>query len=319
MSHVITKVDKLLTNFRLSYVQKREAFIADKIFKKSMVTDVTGYYYELARQAQKLWQTEWEPGTKKRQIHWSASTVAYDVTYHGLKDTYTNLDLKKFKEINLKRSKVTNLTEAVLVKKEYTAATKAFTAANYETGYTSALTGGDMWDQESANVIQNIIDGQYTVLKGCNNLGNTLIIGAEVAQKMFNNADVATRIQYTKGATPTAADLIRLCPGLQNVYIGMSLYDNTTIKATESATPTFLWGKAALVCYIPDSVELETPAYGVQWSDPDYNGQVRSFFDNDLEAYVVDIKDSYSFAFKCIDNSTDKDSVAGYLYTTVVS
>jgi hypothetical protein len=214
---------------------------------------------------------------------------------------------------------VEGLAESILISKEYASAIKAFTQGSYPAANRTQLIGGQQWNTTTGDPLTVITDGQFKLIETCGNMGNAVIMGFQVWQKLIRSPSIVGQLQYTKGKGITEADIIGLLPGIEEVHIGMTVYDNSSRKATEAPVMTPLWGKHCLVYYKPPSLRPKTPAYGINWRKTGYEGQTRSYQDARTEAFFVDIKDSFSPSFKCVNNSTDKQSVAGYFIEDAVA
>ena len=95
---------------------------------------------------------------------------------------------------------------------------------------------------------------------------NTLVMGAQVYQKLLDHPDVLDRIKYTGTGGFTTEDVLARLFGVDRLLVSWSV-KNTGAEG-ETASYAFNFGKHALLCYSPASAGPNQPAagYTFTWS-----------------------------------------------------
>jgi hypothetical protein len=91
---------------------------------------------------------------------------------------------------------------------------------------------------------------------------NKMVVGKQTHIKLKNHPALVDRIKYTQRAQLTP-DLIASLLELDSYLVGRSIY-TTTVEGTAEASVTYtrIWGKHALLIYVPSAPSLLTPAAG---------------------------------------------------------
>jgi hypothetical protein len=157
--------------------------------------------------------------------------------------------------LDLRASKAAFVTDKVQLRMERQLATEIFTTSVWGTDNTSATD----WDTFSTDTplldIQTAVD---TIRTATGQQANTLILGAKTWSKGLKwNPDLTDLIKYTQRGIATT-DLLASALNFKKVLVGESIYNT----ALEGVTPAYsdIWGKHALVMYLPDSPGLMTPS-----------------------------------------------------------
>lgn len=256
-------VNALLTNLSIGY--SNASYIADRIFPIVRVmkqSDIVPKYN----------QSHWfrdnalvrAPGTKSEGGGWTVDTS----------DTYFANRFSRRVEIpdelrrnadapwNLDNEGTKFVTDKVQMRREV-----KFAADHFVTGiWTTDKDGGTdftKWSDYGASTPDVDVDTYKDAVEALVSIEpNKMAVGKQVHIQLKNHPSLIDRIKYTQRAQLTA-DLIASLLELDEYLVGRSIY-TTTVEGTAEASVTYtrIWGKNALLVYVPPTPSLMTPAAG---------------------------------------------------------
>lgn len=229
-------------------------FIASQILPTVQVNNSSVDIYEFGSEHMKIYETA-RPLKSDIQTadtdDWTKTTVDLEEHAFGF-----NLDEKEIrngsKMMNVLREYGKRSMQSLLLDKEKRAADMLFNATNIT--QTTTLSSTDQWsDVDDSDPIGDINTAVSTVRGSVGADPNTIILGDAVFKSLANNNQIKDMIKYVgKVLTP---DLLSTLLGGLKVIIGKSVYSN-------GGTLTDVWGKHALVAYVPNAPAVEVPALG---------------------------------------------------------
>jgi len=94
---------------------------------------------------------------------------------------------------------------------------------------------------------------------------NTLVLPYEVFAALRQHPDIIDRMKYVQVASGTAAQLAELFD-VERVLVPRAIQN--TAAAGQAASISYIWGKNALLAYVPARAGLKQPsfAYTFRWS-----------------------------------------------------
>ena len=153
-----------------------------------------------------------------------------------------------------------------MLNRELALATNFFAASKWGGGASGGdNTVGTVWSNYSGSSPLSEIESWRDTLQG--SLGrdpNTLVIGRQVWSQLKYHPDVIDMIKYTNTIRgPIAPQVFAALVEVDNVYVGSAIY-TATIEGTAEASVVYsrIWGKNALLLYVPPGASLDTPAAG---------------------------------------------------------
>jgi len=173
---------------------------------------------------------------------------------------------------------------------------RAFAAANFTTGiWGSDKVGGTDFNQWSAYGASNPLVDIANYMDSIEGLigveGNTIVLGKQVWLQAKWHPDIIDTIKYTQLGKPTADILVQLTD-LTNVYVGRAIYTTSTEDVAEaSVTYTRVWGKNALLMYVPPNPGIMQPAacYTFTWQRvPNAISYVKRMRDEEREVDIIE-------------------------------
>lgn len=256
-------VDALLTNVSIGY--KNATYIADQLFPIVPVRKQSGI-------VPKYDQSHWfrddaalrAPGSVARGGGWSVdNTDLYACQRYSYKveiddETRDNTDAP----YNLETEAAEFATDKLLLRRERAWAAAFFTTSVWgddETGGTDFT----QWNNyATSNPLIDLTTYQSEVEGRIGRDANTLTVGREVWDKLKWHPNVVDTIKYTQTGV-IGTDLFATMTGFARLFIGRAIY-TATVEGTAEASVTYsrVWGKHALVMYVPAAASLMTPAAG---------------------------------------------------------
>lgn len=320
-------VNRPLTNFSQKYLQTAEAFMAMEAWPNLPVSMQSDLYYEFDRSDfYRDEAVERADGTASAGGGFNLATNPYFARVYAFhKDVTDRQRSNQDAGVQLDQSATQYVTHKLLIRRERVMQANLFAGSLYFNG-TSAATAGTNTDWSSAT--SDPIAQVRTAIRSVHQLTgyrpNRMLIGRQGYDTLLDNDAVLDRI--TGGATNAQParvmrQLLAALFELESIHVMDSVYnsgaegDGSTLNQNESNT--FIGGDNALIYYAPQSVGLEEPTAGVQFSWTGLLGatgsgmRIKRFR---MEEYESDrIEGQMAFDFKLTSGQL------GFLYTSVSS
>ena len=274
-------VNTPLTNFGQKYLLNASQFIASRAMPNMPVSKQSDLYYEFNK-ADFLRDeaTARADGTESAGGGFRLSTSPYYANVYAFhKDVTDRQRANQDNQVRLDQSATQWVTQKLLIRREILFQESYFTTGLWETDITPAA--GDKWDTATGDPIAQIRLGKRTVQGTTGFRPNKLIIGRSAYDGLLDNDAILARI--TGGATTTVPALVmkqKLTELLEldEIYIMDSIFNSAPISVTDPAFATyeFVGDKDALLYYAPDSVNLDEPTAGTQFSWTGFTGATDS-------------------------------------------
>lgn len=250
-------IDAALSNLSIQY--KNAAFIAEAVAKVLGVSKKNDKYFVYGKDAFKRRDTRRRPGGESNEAHLKISQDNYACERHDQKDIVTD-EVRKNADAPLNPEADTTefLTDIILLDLEYEVATAMTTTAKYTNSNYTTLSGTSQWsDYANSTPLTNIKTAKASIRKLIGREANSIIFGGDVAETLSLHPDIKELRKYTDPNLLTDS-------GLPPKILGLKVFEG---KATENtayegltATMGYIWGKHAIVAYIPDRVGVKTLA-----------------------------------------------------------
>lgn len=300
-------VSSILTNLSLAQNQELEGFVADKVFPVIPVSKQAGKYYtydnadfnrdEMKKRAP---ATESKGGSYNiSQDNYFADVWAF---HHDIDDQIRgNAD----DSINLDSNATAYLTLKAKLRQEVDWAATYFTTGVWGTDITgqagvSDSTHDQYWNLSASTPITDIRTHVRAILQATGVRPNTLVLGAAVADTLYDNPSIVDRIKYNNGGKMPAmvdtSDLEALFK-IPRVMI-MSGVQNTAAEGA-AVNNQFIGGKSALLTYSPLAPGLMTPSAGYTFAWNGFlganaaGGRIKKFRMEALESDRVEIESAW--------------------------
>lgn len=163
---------------------------------------------------------------------------------------------------NLDQTATQFVTDKVMMRREVKFATDHFVTGIWGVDK-DGTTDFVKWSDYGASTPDVDIDGYKDDVEALSSVEpRSMVVGKQVHIKLKNHPTLIDRIKYTQRAQLTP-DLIASLLELDAYLVGRSIY-TTTVEGTAEASVTYtrIWGKNALLVYVPATPSLMTPAAG---------------------------------------------------------
>ena len=300
MANYVTRdlhVDQLLTNLSIGYTN--QTYIADQILPIVRVGAQSGKYVVYD-------QSHWfrnearlrAPGTKSQRGGWTYSSDTYyaDRFSYG-HEIYDEERANADAAFSLDREAVEFVTDKILMQREVSAAAKFFTTGVWGADKAGGTNFTAWSDYATSTPIADIAGWMDTVEATIGREPNTLVLGKQVWTQLKWHPDLVDNIKYTQRAQ-LSQDLAASMFEVDRILIGRAIY-TTSPEGTAEASVSYsrIWGKAALLLYVPQNPSMRVPAAGYtfvwdRW--PNALQYVKRIRDEERETDIIECNSFYS-------------------------
>jgi hypothetical protein len=257
-------VDASLSEIAIAY--KNKQFIADQVFPLVPVNKQSDKYFLWDKGSWLTNQVETRtPGDTYPEARMKLSTDTFycDIYHLGFPIPDENVK-NQDAAIALEQRGAEFLAHQFMLNREYQIASSIFKAGVWDTNPT---VGGDFvaWDDEDNSNPPEDVDGwSDTVLQNTGVLPNTLVLGKQVFSKLRRNPILLDMFKYT-GKGILNQDQVREALDVEKLLVGTCVR-RTSLEGAAAAAQAFVWGKNALLLYVPAAPALDEPAAGYTFS-----------------------------------------------------
>lgn len=147
--------------------------------------------------------------------------------------------------------------------KEYRVATLLTTLGNHASTNRTTLTGDDQWSSpNTSDPVDDINTGKEAIGDGVFTEPNTLVLGGLVFNTLRTHPKLLEFFKYTRGGLVTPQMMAEAFQ-VERVLVANARY-RTSNPGQSTVTSARIWGKHAVLLYVPPSPALEEPAAGYQ-------------------------------------------------------
>ena len=294
-------IDPLLSDVSIAY--QNPGYVSDIIFPEVQVKHRTGKFFKYDKSKFRIANDLRAPGERSSRVTYGLSVTTYGpLQEHSLEQDIPDEDREEVMDpLSLDQDATENLTERILLRKDYDAYTILTTAAtgytNDSNGYTT-LSGSSQWsDYANSNPIEDIRIGKDLVKARIMKMPNTLLMGYEVFSKLINHPQILERIKYSQLGVVTA-DLMAKVFNVDRILIAEA-EQNTSNEADASDTMSYLFGKNAWLLYITPRPGVRTVSYGYTLRQG--ARKVMSWREDPIETDFIKVKDVYQHMVMAIE------------------
>ncbi|WP_397599130.1 hypothetical protein [Silvanigrella sp.] len=263
-------INRPMTNISVAYIQDADKFVANKIFPEIPVEkESASYFIYDSKQYLRDDVKKVAPGGNAPSIELTVkSKDAYICESWELQTKIPIAHQVNADEpLNIQIDTTELLTRKSLINREINFARTFMRTGCWETNFKGGKENKEdniiQWDQRTAAPIDNIDDWKELVYLKTGFEPNTLVLSKPAWRKLKKNTELLSRILYKGGDDPAIVtrQTIAAIFELDNIYIMDAIYNQG--KEGDTTTPNeYISGKSALLCYVPESPGLKTPASG---------------------------------------------------------
>jgi hypothetical protein len=252
----------------VAYIQNAASFIALKVFPIVPVDKQSDMYYSYDK-------NDWFRDEAKLRAHGTESAGSgYNISLAGPyfcnpygfhKDIPWGLRKNADPGIDLDRDATELTTQRLLIRLERLFAGNFFITGVWGTDLTgvAGVPGANQfrqWNDYSFSDPINDIETGKELIKGVTGFDpNTLLIGRQAFRYLKNHPDIVDRYKHTQAGVITA-ELVAKVFEIERLIVADTIYASNAEGAT--AAYNFIYGKGALLCYVPPAPGLLVPSAG---------------------------------------------------------
>jgi len=282
------RYDPILSNVSIAY--QNDKYIAEQICPVVLSKKKTGKYFKYDKSKFRKVQSLRGMGSKTNEISYALTqSDAYVIKEHALKELVpVELVDQAPKPLTPKIDAVENVTERLLIEKEYDLAVYMQSTGNLSRNIT--LSGTSQWsDYANSDPIGIIRAGKQSIHSYIFKDPNVLVLGKQVYDKLLDHPDIIDRIKYSQFGV-ASPDLLARLFGVEKVVIGGAGYESANEGQTSSLS--YIWGKYAWLVYVEPKPAVKKVSFGYffQLNKP---RMVDTWFVKDEKGTFVRVTDSY--------------------------
>jgi len=289
-------VDQLLTNVSIGY--SNAGYIADQIFPVVPVDKQSDKYltYDKShwfRNEAKIRAT----GTKSERGGWNYSSDTYfcDRFSYG-HEIYDEERDNADNAFQLDSDAAEFATDKILMQREVAFASGFFTTSVWGTDKTGGTDFTRWSDYAGSTPLVDVSDWMDTIEASIGREANRLVMGKQVWTKLKWHPDLIDTIKYTQRAQ-MGLDLAATLLEVERILVGRAIY-TTSPEGTAEASVSYsrIWGKHALLIYVPNTPSLRQPAagYTFTWQRvPQSLRYIKRMRDEEREADIIEANAYY--------------------------
>lgn len=290
-------VDTLLTNISIGY--SNPDYIADRIFP---IVNVQKQSDKLVEFDQSHWFRDTarirSRGTKSQGGGYAVTTSAtYFCDRYSYRKEVADEDRDNADAVfSLDREATEFATDKVMMRREVAFAADFFALTKWTTDKTGATDFTKWSDYGGSTPLVDLATYQDTVEALIGREPNTLVLGKQVWTQLRWHPDLIDLIKYTQRGI-LGVDLFASLAQFPKVLVGKAIY-TTSAEGTAEASVTYtrVWGKNALMLYVPAAPTLRTPAggYTFVWQRvPNALQYIKRMRDEEREVDIIEASTYY--------------------------
>lgn len=253
-------IDRALSQIAIAYMNTR--FIADQVFPNVDVDHQSDYYYIWDKGSFLRNSVEKRtPGDTYPEGRIKISNTNYYCPIFHLAYPINDEDVKNQDDvIELEQTGSEWLQNQFLLNTEIEVATVAFADSTWD----SDLTGGTdftQWDDyDNSNPVADIDTYKQTIEQSTGQEANTLVMGRQVFDILKEHPLLLDKFKHTSVGILTP-EQVRDALGVEKLLVGRTVQE-TSAEGASSATRAYVWGKKALLLYVPAAPGRRVPSAG---------------------------------------------------------
>lgn len=317
----LVHLDKMLSRISVGYTNN--AMVGDRLFQTVRVNKQSDKYYVFRRR--ETFQTHDMRRTPGSQANELPPMTLSRETYFAQEDALVSVVPVEEREnadppLNPYNEETERLSEAILLGREDAIQSMVRDSSNYPASHVVTLSGTDQWnDYAGSDPKSDVKTGRQQIHNGgLLKEPNVMIAGYDVGIELEDHTQFIERIKYSERGVTTEAIIAQVL-GIGNLIFAGVAHDDSNPAAAE-ASLSLLWGKDAILAYVPPRPGRRVPAFGYEFAWPYRNGQVmptERWYDDDRVSDKVRTRRRYDLKFIAKDGSDL--SIAGYLIKDAVA
>lgn len=275
-------IDPVLTQLAQVYMQDQKNFVADKIAPSVKVNNQAGKFYKVAKDLVFADEAKRRaPATESAGSGYTLSNDSYHCDVWAIhQDVDHQLKAQAASPFEWSQMAMQQVAHKMLLRREALMIEAAFGTSIWDTDNT--LSGSNQWDDSTSAVMSQIDTAKETIMASTGREPNTLVLDYRVYNALRQHPEIRARLGTTsdRPLDADAMDIARVL-GVANVHVLKAVKNSSVEGAT--ASMSFVGGKHALLCYIPETPSMLAPSalYTFEWANlnPGFGGIAMSSFE----------------------------------------
>lgn len=258
--------DAINSQISVAYIQDQSQYISTKVFPIVHVDKQSDKYWTMPKESWLRDEAQKRAdSTESVGSGWEVSKDSYFAEVWAFhKDLGYQLRANADAAMRLEENATKFVTQRLLMRQEIQWVTDFFTTGIWGTDATPSV----LWDDYTgSDPIEDIESAKEAISSVTGFEPNTFVLGKQAWRRLRNHPDIRDRIG---GLTGNGGKQVTLQQFAQLIEVD-KIYINRAIKATNKkgstpATYSYIFGKHALLCYVPDAPGLDVPSAGYTFS-----------------------------------------------------
>lgn len=283
-------IDAALSN--LSKAFKNNNFIGEEVAKILTVGKESGLYFTYGLDAFKIPNAYRIDGTRSNEVHLKVGQDSYVCLQYALSDIITdNVRKQADPAINPEADTTEFITDLMLLQLEDLIASTMISTTPYTHSNTATLSGTSQWnDYSNSNPLTNIKTAKAKIRSLIGREANSIILAGDVAETLSLHPDIKDLRKYTDPNLLTSA-------GLPPKILGLKVLEGKATKNTAyenlAESMSYVWGKNAIIAYIPDRIGLKSLAPWILIRETGYRS-TRKWREEPRKGDMIEVEDKYT-------------------------
>lgn len=295
-------VDPVLTKLAIGY--SNGEMIGDLVFPKVPVEKSGAKVPTFGKEAFKIENARRALRAQRARIDIANGELTVDLDEYSLEGA---VDSNEADEAwyDLAKAQQLVVQNKLVLEREAAQAKLATTAANYASANKTTLTGNNQWNvaHDDSTPVTDIETGADAIRAKTGQRPNSLVLGPEVWKALQHHATITGLLGNSDLKVVTAEHIKSIFPWLKNLWVG------DAVKLS-GATLADVWGKYALLAFVPDKPGRGVPAFGYTFTKKGRPRTVK-YREERSNSDIIAVEEQYGVYHTMVD--------AGYLISGAVS
>lgn len=253
------KIDVALSQFARGYTNN--TMVAELLFPRVDVIHQSDFFWQFGRENQAIRENSLRaPGAAAERIVQTLSKTKYNCVDHSYERLIPDEERANFMAGDVEQWATGALTDKLLLDEEIRAAAAALNAANYAAANVLDLAAGNQWSDflnGGANLSTPITDVENAkaIIRQMGKNANLLILGDPLYAVLRTHPAIVGRVAYNKIGGINLQDLAAIFDVPQVILA-------SAIQLDLNDTPSFVWGKNAILAYSQPGASMMDPSFG---------------------------------------------------------
>ena len=251
-------LDQFLTNVSIAY--QNATFYGRQLFPVVPVSRQTNRYPIFGKERFKLYDDSRRPGAEAiERPSWRLSNDVYFCDGHAQKEAIPD-ELKANSDVpDIEIQTTEDLTDAIWLRHEKAVFDNVFGAGS--TVPATTLSGTSQWsDYVNSDPVVAVEQQKTAIYKAIAKVPNTLLVGYPAYLSLRSHPKILDRFKYSQTAV-LQPDHLKSAFDLDNFWVAGALKD--TANLGQPSALDFVWGKNAVLAYVPPQPGRRTIALGL--------------------------------------------------------